>query len=174
MEESHSGLDGELIADFLNIRLRDTTDLKIDRVGIDLHIKNNIMSVAKKWYDNVVIATSYIGPMMSTTDINEPPENLVNNFQLFQNYPNPFNPTTTLSFVVGHSSFVSIKVFNVLGNEVATLVDEEKSKGVYAVKFSAKGGSASGGDAYDLPSGIYFVQLQSGSFVRTIKMMLMK
>jgi hypothetical protein len=167
-------LDGELIADFLNIRLRDTTDLKIDRVGIDLHIKNNIMSVAKKWYDNVVIATSYIGPMMSTTDIKEPPENLVDNFQLFQNYPNPFNPTTTLSFVVAHSSFVSIKVFNVLGNEIATLVDEEKSKGVYAVKFSAKGGSVSGGDGYNLSSGIYFVQLQSGSFIQTIKMMLMK
>jgi hypothetical protein len=122
------------------------------------------MSVAKKWYDNVVIATSYIGPMMSTTDIKEPPENLVDNFQLFQNYPNPFNPSTTLSFVIGHSSFVSIKVFNMLGNEVATLVDEEKSEGVYAVKFDGTGFS----------SGIYFVRLQSGSFIQTIKMMLMK
>jgi hypothetical protein len=112
--------------------------------------------------------------MMSTTDINDPPENLPKDFQIYQNFPNPFNPTTALSFVVAHSSFVSIKVFNVLGNEVATLVDEEKSEGVYTVKFSAKGGSASGGDAYDLPSGIYFVQLQSGSFVQTIKMMLMK
>ncbi|HSW56349.1 MAG TPA: T9SS type A sorting domain-containing protein [Ignavibacteriaceae bacterium] len=157
-------LDGELIADFLNIRLRDTTDLKIDRVSVDLHIKNNIMSVAKKWYDNVVIATSYIGPMMSTTDINEPPEKLVDNFQLFQNYPNPFNPTTTLSFVIGQSSFVSLKVYDMLGNEVATLVDEYKPAGNYEVEF----------DASRLPSGVYFYQLQSGYFISTKSMVMIK
>lgn len=157
-------LDGELIADFLNIRLRDTTDLKIDRVGIDLHIKNNIMSVAKKYYDNVVIATSYIGPMMSTTDVKETPENLVDDFQLFQNYPNPFNPTTNIEFRIADGEFISLKVYEILGNEVATLVDEEKPAGTYEVEFNVT----------EFSSGIYFVQLQSGSFIRTIKMMLMK
>jgi hypothetical protein len=56
-------LDGQLIADFLNLRLRETTSLKIDRFTIDLHVLNNNLGVARKWYDNVVAATSYIGPM---------------------------------------------------------------------------------------------------------------
>ena len=56
-------LDGKLIADFPTLRLRDTTALKIDRFSIDLHIRNNTQSIAKKWMDNVVAAKSYIGPM---------------------------------------------------------------------------------------------------------------
>jgi len=157
-------LDGELIADFLNIRLRDTTDLKIDRVGIDLHIKNNIMSVAKKWYDNVVIATSYIGPMMSTTDIKETLENLVDNFQLFQNYPNPFNPTTKISWHSPIGSWQTLKIYDLLGNEIATLVNEEKPVGSYEVEFNAS----------NLPSGVYFYRLQADSFKQIKKMILIK
>jgi hypothetical protein len=60
-------LDGTLIADFPNLRLRDTTALKIDRFTIDLHVRDNNLAVARKWYDNVVAATSYIGPMVSTS-----------------------------------------------------------------------------------------------------------
>ncbi len=56
-------LDGQLIADFPNLRLRETTALKIDRFTLDLHVRNNNLAVARKWYDNVVAATSYIGPM---------------------------------------------------------------------------------------------------------------
>jgi hypothetical protein len=59
-------LDGTLIADFPNLRLRETNALKIDQFTIDLHVKRNTSSVARKWYDNVVAATSYIGPMRST------------------------------------------------------------------------------------------------------------
>ncbi len=70
-------LDGALIADFLNLRLRDTADLKIDRVGIDLHANGGVLATSKKWYDNVVIATSYIGPMLSPTVATPaPPTNL--------------------------------------------------------------------------------------------------
>jgi hypothetical protein len=58
-------LDGAIIADFPNMRLRDTTDLKIDRVGISLHGNGGILATSKKWYDNVVVAKSYIGPMSS-------------------------------------------------------------------------------------------------------------
>jgi hypothetical protein len=58
-------LDGQLIADFPNLRLRETTALKIDKVSIDLHVHTNNLAVAKKWSDNVVVATSYIGPMVS-------------------------------------------------------------------------------------------------------------
>jgi hypothetical protein len=72
-------LDGSLIADFMNIRLRETTDLEVDRVGLDLHIGSNTLGVAKKWYDNLVVATAYIGPMFSgssDTTAPRPPDNL--------------------------------------------------------------------------------------------------
>jgi hypothetical protein len=70
-------LDGVLIADFTNLRLRDTTDLKIDRVGIDLHGNGGVLATSKKYYDNVVIAKSYIGPMSPTAGASLPaPTNL--------------------------------------------------------------------------------------------------
>jgi hypothetical protein len=87
-------------------------------------------------------------------------------FKLYQNYPNPFNPSTTLSFVIGHSSFVSLKVYDVLGNEVATLVNEEKPAGSYKVEFRIEN--------LELSSGIYFYQLIAGSFIETKKMLLLK
>jgi len=111
-------------------------------------------------------------------------------FSLEQNYPNPFNPSTkikfTIPFVETHrdaSLLVILKVFDVLGNEVATLVNEEKPAGSYEVEFSAKGGSASGGNTGShsglsgiraLPSGIYFYKLQAGNFVQTKKMVLLR
>ena len=58
-------LDGNLIADFQNLRLRETTALKIDKFDLDLYIRNNSLAVARKWYDNVVAARAYIGPMRS-------------------------------------------------------------------------------------------------------------
>ncbi len=71
-------------------------------------------------------------------------------------------------------NFVSLKVYDVLGNEIATLVNEEKPAGEYEVEFSAIGGSASGGNAYTITSGIYFYQLRAGNFIETKKMMLLK
>ena len=108
-------------------------------------------------------------------------ESIPSNFELHQNYPNPFNPSTKIRYAipaVGTSLMkfpqsVQLKVYDVLGNEVATLVDEEKPAGSYEVEFSAKGGSASGGDANNLSSGIYFYQLRAGSFVETKKMILL-
>ena len=87
-------------------------------------------------------------------------------FRLEQNYPNPFNPVTTMSFVLSHSSFVTLKVYDVLGREAATLVSEVKQPGSYAVKWDA---SSAG-----LPSGVYFYRLTAGSFVETKKLILMK
>jgi hypothetical protein len=70
-------LDGNLIADFTNLRLRDTTSLKMDKFTLGLHIKNNNLAVAKKWYDNIVAATSYIGPMVSGgSRVPSPPTNV--------------------------------------------------------------------------------------------------
>jgi hypothetical protein len=67
-----------------------------------------------------------------------------------------------------------LQVYDVLGNEIATLVEVDKAAGNYEVEFSATGGSASGGDYYSLTSGIYFYQLKAGDFVETKKMLLLK
>ncbi|MCZ6703777.1 MAG: discoidin domain-containing protein, partial [Ignavibacteria bacterium] len=93
----------------------------------------------------------------------------VTDFKLFQNYPNPFNPSTSIQYAVRSTQFVSLKVYNVLGSEIATLVNEEKLAGFYEVEFST-----TGGDVYNLPSGIYFYRLQAGDFVETKKMILLK
>ena len=77
-------------------------------------------------------------------------EETVNRYTLFQNYPNPFNPGTNIKFVIPKSSFVNLKVYNVLGKEVATLVNEEKPAASYEVEFEAS----------SLPSGVYFYRLQ--------------
>jgi hypothetical protein len=83
---------------------------------------------------------------------------------LFQNYPNPFNPSTTIKYSIQTSEYVTLKVYDVLGNEVATLANEEKPAGSYEVKF----------DASHLSSGIYFYELKAGSFIETRKMLLLK
>jgi hypothetical protein len=85
-------------------------------------------------------------------------------FSLSQNYPNPFNPGTAISYQLPVNSFVTLKVYDVLGNEVAALVNEQKPAGEYEVEFNAS----------ELGSGIYFYQLKAGSFVETKKMMLLK
>jgi len=97
---------------------------------------------------------------------------IVNEFLLSQNYPNPFNPTTTIKYQIPEISFVTLIVYDGLGKEISVLVNEEKPVGSYEVDFSAIGGSAAGGNAYSLPSGIYFYRLQAGSFVETKKMIL--
>jgi len=85
-------------------------------------------------------------------------------FVLDKNYPNPFNPTTIIKYQIPEISFVTIKVYDVLGNEVVTLINEEKPVGNYEVEF----------DAVGLSSGMYFFTLQAGSFIETKKMVLMK
>jgi len=85
-------------------------------------------------------------------------------YSLNQNYPNPFNPVTTIKYQIPELSFVTLKVYDVLGNEIATLVNDEKPAGSYEVEF----------DGTELTSGVYFYRLLAGSFVETKKMILMK
>jgi hypothetical protein len=99
---------------------------------------------------------------------------LLKEFWLYQNYPNPYNPVTKIKYQIPELCFVTLKVYDILGREVTTLVNEEKPIGSYDVEFSAIGGSASGGDAYNLSSGIYFYRLQAGDFFQTKKMILLK
>jgi cyclophilin family peptidyl-prolyl cis-trans isomerase len=110
-------------------------------------------------------------------------------YNLEQNYPNPFNPVTVIKYQLAEPGFVTMSVYNMLGIEIAKLVNEEKSAGSYEVEFSAIGGSASDGDSYNLASGIYFYRLsvvptasrdldlkdgQTDSFVETKKMILLR
>ena len=99
--------------------------------------------------------------------------NTINEFSLSQNYPNPFNPSTFIEYRIKDREFVSLKIYNVLGKEVATLVDEEKQAGSYKVEFNSNSNllpSKSG----SLPSGIYFYRLKAGSFISVKKMLLLK
>jgi len=91
-------------------------------------------------------------------------------FSLYQNYPNPFNPNTVISWQLAVGSHVSLKVYDMLGNEVATLVNEEKQAGRYNYEFR----SAEGGRNYELSSGVYFYQLRAGEFVQTKKLIVLK
>jgi len=90
-------------------------------------------------------------------------------FILSQNFPNPFNPSTKIRYNIPERSFVSIKVYDILGNEIATLVNEEKPAGSYEIVFDIISG-----ERRNLSSGVYFYKLQSGDFIQTRKMMLMK
>ena len=92
----------------------------------------------------------------------DPVPPVVSSFKLEQNYPNPFNPSTTINWQLPVDTFVSLKIYDVLGNEVASLVNEEKNAGSYQTEFNAS----------NLSSGTYFYRLESGNFIQTRKMIL--
>ncbi len=89
-------------------------------------------------------------------------------FDLSQNYPNPFNPSTKIQYSIEKAAQVSLKVYNVLGNEIATLVNSRQGAGSYTVTFNSNAG------ALNLSSGVYFYRLESGSYVSTKKLILLK
>jgi len=121
-------------------------------------------------------AVSYNGTILKTIDggglvpVKDQKDNLesIKLFLLKQNYPNPFNPTTTIRFTISDVRFTILKVYDVLGNEIATLVNEEKPVGSYEVEFSATGGGNG------LPSGIYFYQIRVGDYSAVKKMIYQK
>ena len=98
-----------------------------------------------------------------STDV-EQISGLPQDFNLSQNYPNPFNPSTNIEYSIPEASFVQLKVYDILGNEVADLVNEEQSAGTYRADFTAD----------NLASGFYVAQLRAGDFSKTIKMTLLK
>ena len=101
---------------------------------------------------------------ISATSVEQISDNIPNSFELYQNYPNPFNPSTKISFSIPNSEYVTLKVYDVLGKEIATLVSEQLDAGSYSYNF----------DASKLTSGIYFYKLQAGKFSETRKMILTK
>ncbi len=99
----------------------------------------------------------------NTTDVDEN-NSVITSFELSQNYPNPFNPSTTITYSIPVLSFVSLKVYDSIGREIAILVNKEKLPGKYHYVF----------DAHNLPSGVYFYRLQSDNFNSTKKLLLIK
>ena len=85
-------------------------------------------------------------------------------FALEQNYPNPFNPSTMISYSIPQSSFVTLKVYDIIGNEVATLVNQNQEAGKYDIRFNAS----------NLSNGVYMYSIKTDNFTSTKKMLLMK
>lgn len=118
-------------------------------------------------FDNTKIGGLYVRCLKDETGTAIEEDNgigMPTRYTLSQNYPNPFNPTTSITYSIPKTSFVRIKVYDVLGNEVATLVNEEKSAGNYSVKFEKN----------NLSSGIYFYQIKSENYIETKKMVLLR
>lgn len=126
-------------------------------------IPSTLVDLSILGYDTLYIpglSTEIIQPV---TDVRE--ENFMNlNFSLSQNYPNPFNPGTKIQFTLNNRQFIALKVYDVLGNLVSTLVNEEKPAGTYEIYFNGS----------QLSSGIYFYKFQAGAKVQTKKMILIK
>ena len=98
------------------------------------------------------------------TSVEQTSAQLPEGFALYQNYPNPFNPSSTIAFSLPGAGYVTLKVFNTLGEEVASLVSQELSAGTYETRWDASGTA----------SGIYFYRLQAGNVIETKKLVLLR
>ncbi len=130
-----------------------------DGITSIIHLREKVSILRSLPYDSLAFGSDHYG-ITSVKDISETP--VV--YKLYQNYPNPFNPRTIITYTLPEYSNVKLKVFDLLGNEIATLVDEEQAAGFHKVNF----------DAGKLSSGVYFYRLQAGSYVETKKMLLIK
>jgi len=108
------------------------------------------------------ITANFTGITDPTIDVND--VSLLNSYSLSQNYPNPFNPSTKINYSVGEPGYVQLKVYNILGVEIASLINEQKKAGSYAVDFNAS----------KLSSGVYFYSITVNNFTQTRKMILEK
>jgi hypothetical protein len=109
--------------------------------------------------------TLYRRPLVDfITSVNNQITELSTRFELAQNYPNPFNPSTTISFSLPSGSFVTLKVFDVMGREVSTIASEELQAGYHSRQWNAP----------QFPSGIYFYRLQAGSYTETKRLVLLR
>jgi hypothetical protein len=115
---------------------------------------------------NVALTQDQIDSLFyeGTTDIEDINLTIPEVFELYQNYPNPFNPTTNIEYSIPEASFVQLKAYDILGNEVATLVNEKQSAGTYRADFNGEG----------LSSGLYIAQLTAANYTQTIKMVLLR
>ncbi len=114
---------------------------------------------------NSLVQSAYSNEFSITvTNVASDQKNIPDKFYLYQNYPNPFNPSTVIRYDIPSAAFVTLKIYNVIGKELATLVSEEKQPGEYSVSFNAD----------RLSSGIYFYRILAGNFMETRKFILLK
>ena len=124
--------------------------------------------VAKNVADNIAIISTF----STKSDLAKASNKVISfdetlsitDYALEQNYPNPFNPSTVIKYQIPNDGLVSLKIYDITGQEVKTLVNQEQSKGRYEINF----------DASNLSTGVYFYRLTSGSFTKSMKMMLLK
>jgi Secretion system C-terminal sorting domain len=118
------------------------------------------------WEDSIsgniqLFGKKYLYPIGGVNDVYSP-----SNFTLYQNYPNPFNPGTIINFKLLHRDNVTLNVYDIMGRLVCTLLNEVKPAGDYSIKFDS--------EKFNLPSGIYFYRLISGTYSAVKKMILLK
>ena len=111
---------------------------------------------------DIVMANA--GNVFTTTSVDEIDHTIASEFKLFQNYPNPFNPSTNISFILAKNSHTLIKVYDILGQEIATLVNENLNAGPHTIQLNGS----------DLESGVYFYNIVAGNYQASKKMMLIK
>jgi photosystem II stability/assembly factor-like uncharacterized protein len=132
----------------------------ISGIIMNLSFINKTMGWVVGWHGEILKTTNNGATFIKGNEVEE----IISNYSLSHNFPNPFNPSTTISYSLPTTSMVQLKILDILGQEIATLVNEEKTPGNYSVEWNAT----------QLASGVYFYRIQAGNFVQTKKMILMK
>jgi hypothetical protein len=130
------------------------------------YLRSDIYRVNLNIHSDVLDSTYVLPVVLSVTSGTSDPggTNIPTTYGLYQNYPNPFNPSTTIRYDLKDAGHTKLTVYNLVGQQVAVLVDKVQPAGSYRLNF----------DASSLPTGVYFYRIQSGTFVQTAKMVLMK
>ncbi len=134
--------------------------------GDSLYVSNqtSFITLAPGEYHIYTTAKLTTPDLTVPTDVNNPDAGIIISYKLQQNYPNPFNPSTNISYQIQKAGIVSIKVYDILGRELKTLINKYQQSGNYEIQFNAAG----------LPSGVYFYQLRTNDFTSTKKMILLR
>ena len=135
-----------------------------DAAGLTPDMYYSDIFVSSNDSDEPIVTVPITLEVLPSTVVNNSPMNAPIEYALQQNYPNPFNPVTTIKYQLPKNCHVTLKIFNTLGHEVVTLVDEQKKAGYYSVQWKAK----------DITSGFYFYYIKADEFTKTGKMIVLK